>query len=289
MTIHIDEMTSEVDAGRKRRARPRAAPPGARRALAGGRAHARSCASASRALGAAHCAPRASMTELFASAAPVFKVDGEVKGELARDVAAPRDRRGHRRHEERSALRLVAQGPTRSGATEELLYLDGRTVDFGKRLEVSIGPDRGARASSSTAWSARIEAAFSEGRSRRSPVFAEDKLMKLRMTRRMKTYENMSDADIAEAIAGEHGLSADVDADGPTYDVVQQWNQSDLAFLRERARLIQAEVWFEDDKLLLQDPRQAHRHRAHAGAGQRAHRRAAARADLAHQRTHGAR
>jgi len=30
---------------------------------------------------------------------------------------------------------------------------------------------------------------------------------------------------------------------------VQQWNQSDLAFLRERARLIQAEVWFADNTL----------------------------------------
>src|SRR5207344_377252 len=40
-----------------------------------------------------------------------------------------------------------------------------------------------------------------------------------------------------------HGLDADVDAEGATYDVVQQFNQSDLAFLRERARLIQAELW----------------------------------------------
>ncbi len=31
--------------------------------------------------------------------------------------------------------------------------------------------------------------------------------------------------------------------------MVQQWNQSDLAFLRERARLIQAELWFADNTL----------------------------------------
>jgi phage protein D len=80
-------------------------------------------------------------------------------------------------------------------------------------------------------------------------LFAEDKLMKLRMTRRMKTYENMTDAGIAQAVAQEHGLSADASADGPTYDVVQQWNMSDLAFLRERAALIQAEVWIENDTL----------------------------------------
>lgn len=73
--------------------------------------------------------------------------------------------------------------------------------------------------------------------------------MDLRMTRRSRTYEDMSDADMASEIAGEHGLTPDVDADGPSYDRVQQWNMSDLAFLRERARLIRAEVWVEGQTL----------------------------------------
>jgi phage protein D len=59
----------------------------------------------------------------------------------------------------------------------------------------------------------------------------------------------MSDADIASQIASEHGLTPRVNADGPTYDVVQQWNQSDLAFLRERALPIQAVVTLDDDTL----------------------------------------
>jgi uncharacterized protein len=63
------------------------------------------------------------------------------------------------------------------------------------------------------------------------------------MTRRMRTYRDATDADIASQLAGEHGLGADVAADGPRYDVVQQLNQSDLAFLRERARLLRAELW----------------------------------------------
>ncbi len=74
-------------------------------------------------------------------------------------------------------------------------------------------------------------------------VFAEDALMRLRMTRRMRTYTKVTDADIVDQIAREHGLDADVDVDGPRYDVVQQLNQSDLAFLRERARLVQGELW----------------------------------------------
>jgi phage protein D len=42
-----------------------------------------------------------------------------------------------------------------------------------------------------------------------------------------------------------------VDVDGPRYDVVQQLNQSDLAFLRERSRLVQAELWVEGRTLHL--------------------------------------
>src|SRR6185436_18108086 len=66
---------------------------------------------------------------------------------------------------------------------------------------------------------------------------------------RCKTWENKSDAGLAEAIANDHGLTPAATAPGPTYDVVQQWNVSDLAFLRERARLIQAELWVQDDTL----------------------------------------
>jgi phage protein D len=73
--------------------------------------------------------------------------------------------------------------------------------------------------------------------------------MDLRMTRRMRTYENVTDGDVARAIAAEHGLTPDVAADGPTYDVIQQWNQSDLAFLRERARFVQAEIWLDQGSL----------------------------------------
>lgn len=187
------------------------------------------------------------MTELFAATAPVFKIEGEVSAEVARDVT-------YLRIEEATdglktlTLRLVAEGPRRNEKEEGQLYLDGETIDFGKSIEVSIGPADAARVVFSGVISA-IEGDFVGSVVPTVTVYAEDALMKLRMTRRMKTYEDMSDAEIAESIASEHGLSADTDADGPTYKVVQQWNQSDLAFLRERARLIQAELWLADNTL----------------------------------------
>src|SRR5215510_2846870 len=186
------------------------------------------------------------MTEaLFTYTIPIFEVEGEVKDELAADIL-------RLEIEETTAglktLSLRLLGLDKTGLQQP--YLDGSIIDFGKKLSVVIG----AAPAAYTVFTGRIsaiEAIFREGGESEVVIFAEDELMKLRMTRRMKTYENVSDADIAAAIAGEHGLTPEVDADGPVYDLVQQWNQSDLAFLRERARRIQAEIWAEDGSLHL--------------------------------------
>lgn len=223
------------------------------------------------------------MTELLlASTAPVFKVDGVTHGELARDLIrleVEEDTAGLKRMQ----VRFLAQGPAPGAASEELLYLDGAIFDFGKRVEVSIGVTSEARTIFDGTVSG-MEVNFEETVPPEVVIFAEDRLMDLRMTRRCRTYENMSDADIARAIASEHGLTPEVDADGPVYDVVQQWNVSDLAFLRERAALIRAEVFLLAGRLFFQsrDKRDGAAitlvQGNHLIGGQ-------ARADLAHQRT----
>jgi phage protein D len=218
---------------------------------------------------------------LLYSAAPVFQVDGRTWGELARDVVRLEVEEGTDGLKT-LALRLLAFGPA-GRAAEELLYLDGRILDFGRELSVSLGPAATARTVFRGKLSA-LEADFAEGREPQVVAFAEDALMDLRMTRRTRTYEDATDAGVASEIASLHGLRAEVDADGPTYDRLQQWNLSDLAFLRERARRIQAEVWVDEGALFFQS---------------RGRRRApevtlvlgnellslTARADLAHQRT----
>jgi uncharacterized protein len=184
---------------------------------------------------------------LLASSSPVFQVDGETRGELARDLL-------HLEVEETTrglktlCARLLALRAGRREREEDLLYLDGGVLDFGKALEVSIGPPGQER----TIFHGRVSALEADFREHRLPevvVFAEDDLMRLRLTRRLRTYVNETDAGIAKAIATAHGLDASTAADGPTYDVVQQLNQSDLAFLRDRARLVQAEIWVEDGTL----------------------------------------
>ena len=223
------------------------------------------------------------MTEpLLFTAAPVFTVDGEVRGELARDLL-------RLEVEEATdglktlAARFVAFGPVGGSGEERLLYLEGDALDFGQPIAVALGPPEGARTVFVGAISA-LEAAFAEAREPQVVVFAEDRLMDLRMTRRMRTFRDSTDTEIAEAVAAEHGLTARVDAPGPRYDAVQQWNQSDLAFLRERARLLAAEVWVEGEELFFQG---RDRRRATELTLVRGNELIAVelRADLAHQRT----
>lgn len=124
------------------------------------------------------------------------------------------------------------------------LYFDRRTLDFGKAFKVKLGTD--------TIFDGRIlglEAHFPEGRSPELCVLAEDRFQDLRMTRRTRTFGDVSDADIVRRIANEHGLNANADVTGPTYKVLAQVNQSDLAFLRERARAIDAELWMDGTTL----------------------------------------
>lgn len=219
---------------------------------------------------------------LLAAAAPVVSVDGQVAGELARDLV-------RLEVEERTdglrtlQLRLLAWGPRADSPEEQLLYLDGRLLDFGKRVRVSVGPG-GEDATIFEGAITGIEASLDEAREPEVVIFAEDRLMDLRMTRRMRTYEEVSDEQIAEKIASDHGIGSSVAAPGPTYPLVQQWNLSDLAFLRERAARLQAEVWIQDSTLHFES--RTNRSAPSLTLVQGNHLIAACvRADLAHQRT----
>jgi uncharacterized protein len=129
-------------------------------------------------------------------------------------------------------------------STTDFLYFDRRVLDFGKDFEVKLGAD--------SIFKGKImglEGNFPEGQSPEISVLAEDRFQDLRMTRRTRTFTDVSDADVIRQIATDHGLTPEVDIPGPTYKVLAQVNQSDLAFIRDRARSIDAEVWMTGNTL----------------------------------------
>jgi phage protein D len=136
-------------------------------------------------------------------------------------------------------------GPVDGGTG--FLYLDRKVLEFGRQLRIALGPPPAGQVFDGRI--SAIEADFGDGRPPEVAVLAEDRFQDLRMTRRTRTFADLSDADVAGRIAGEHGLRADLDAPGPTHRVLAQLNQSDLAFLRDRALAIDAEAWVDGDSL----------------------------------------
>jgi hypothetical protein len=140
-------------------------------------------------------------------------------------------------------------GP-RGGGTG-YLYFDRQLLDFGKRIAIEAGGGVGA----GPIFDGRVtglEGRFLRQRPHEILVLAEDRLQDLRMTRRTRTFEQISDADLFRQLASQHGLQAQVNVTGPTHRLLAQVNQSDLAFLRERARAIDAELWVEGTNLVVQ-------------------------------------
>ena len=130
----------------------------------------------------------------------------------------------------------------------DFVYFDRGVLDFGKPLAVEIGAGEAGGAVFEGRITA-LEGRFPKSRPPEIIALAEDRFQDLRMTRRSRTFEDADLAAIAQAIASDHGMRADVDAEGPSLKVVSQLNLSDLAFLRDRAREAGAEVWAEGDTL----------------------------------------
>lgn len=141
-------------------------------------------------------------------------------------------------------------GP-RNGGGEGLVHFDRRTLDFGKPFSAEFGPPDNTNAVFAGRISA-IEARYPQGRPPELTILAEDRFQDLRMERRTRSFEDVSDADVIKQIASAQGLTAQVDVQGPTYRVLAQLNQSDLAFLRERVAAIDAEIWIDNRTLYAQ-------------------------------------
>jgi Bacteriophage probable baseplate hub protein len=143
---------------------------------------------------------------------------------------------------------LSAQGDADPSGTRD--YLDRSVLDFGTKVAVTLGPEDSGTLFQG--WISALGADFPGDSSSTVTVKAEDGLQELRRTRRTRTFEGLSTADIAQTIAGDHGLTAQVDVDGPQRRLTSQVNLSDLAFLRTLAQADGAEIWLEDTTLRLQ-------------------------------------
>jgi phage protein D len=185
----------------------------------------------------------------YFAARPAIRLDGKVEPLLGDDLLKS------------LLVEETTQGLFRCEATfenwaptngsEGMVLFTMPSLDFGKVMAVEFGPPGNV----SAVFAGRItgvEAHYPADRPPELTLLAEDRFQGLRMTRRTRSFENLSDADVFRQIASAHGLTPQLDLDGPTYRVLAQVNQSDLAFLRERAAAIDAELWVDDRTLYAQ-------------------------------------
>ncbi|NNE64337.1 MAG: phage late control D family protein [Gammaproteobacteria bacterium] len=135
-----------------------------------------------------------------------------------------------------SALRLrfsnVASDPEGSA---DFAFEDESELSLGASIVVYAG-DRNAPQEIFRGVITGLEADFPEREPPELLVLAEDPLQTARITRRTKTYEDMSIADLAREVASNLSLSPVINGFGDITSTWVQLNESDLAFLRRILR-----------------------------------------------------
>jgi uncharacterized protein len=81
-------------------------------------------------------------------------------------------------------------------------------------------------------------------------IEGQTRLHRLHGSNKTRTFQNMKDKEIAENIAKDAGLEVEAEETDTQYDYIMQPNQSDLSFLRERAKRIHFEILVKGKKLV---------------------------------------
>lgn len=162
-------------------------------------------------------------------------------------------------------------------------YFDRSVFDFGKELTVETGEGNSAAKIFSGKITA-IEGRFPQEMPVQVLVLAEDAFQALRMKRRSRTFEQITTQEVAEQLARDHGLTPAVDVERLSHPVLAQVNQSDLAFLRDLARSVDADLWIDGTTMHMQTRARRTGDALPLVYGKKLHEFAVT-ADLAHQRT----
>lgn len=134
----------------------------------------------------------------------------------------------------------------------DLKWVDDALLDLGKSVEISAslasdwGGGQGALISGEIT---ALEPSFSGQGDTRILVRGYTKAHRLHRGKKTRTFLKQTDSAIAQTIAGEVGLSPQVDATSITYDYVIQYNQTNMEFLQARAARIGYQVMTADGKL----------------------------------------
>jgi phage protein D/phage baseplate assembly protein gpV len=139
-------------------------------------------------------------------------------------------------------------------ADPELKLVDEGPFGLARTLTVEAALEEGEKVVLMEGEIVALEPAFDEGMVAELVVRGYDKSHRLYRETRSAAYLNKKDSDLAQEIAEAAGLDADVETTATVYDHIFQDNQSDLAFLMERAWRIGYECFVSAGKLHFRRP-----------------------------------
>ncbi len=184
---------------------------------------------------------------VLANQRPRFSVEDTPEAQLDSDLLSLEVR-----HDEDGLSSLEARfnnvGSTGEGGGSGYRWLDGEVLSLGKAIKVAAGEADNEGLLFSGVITA-LTGSWAATRGAEVTICAEDASMLLRMGQTTRTWEESTDSDIAEQIAHERGLTADVSVDGPTHTQLWQVNETDLSVLRRRARAVDARIEVGDQTL----------------------------------------
>jgi phage protein D len=131
----------------------------------------------------------------------------------------------------------------------ELKVMDQGPFDLTKEVEIEAADLQGTKYTLIKGEITALEPNFREGMIADLLVRGYDKSHRLHRGKKTRTFLNQKDSDIAKKIAGEVGLSPQVDSTSTVYDYVIQNNQTNMEFLHERAARIGFQVFADEGKL----------------------------------------
>jgi len=135
-----------------------------------------------------------------------------------------------------------------------MALLDSKKFDLTKEVEIIGTTDTGTEISLIKGEITAIEPEFQAGAIFELIIRGYDKSHRLFRESKSQAFLNIKDSDLASQFAGNAGLSTQVDATSTVYDHLYQDNQTDLAFLMQRAWRIGYECFVDDGKLYFRKP-----------------------------------
>ena len=135
---------------------------------------------------------------------------------------------------------------------QRLKWIDAEDLTPGNALEIQVGY-RGTLTPILRGEITALTVRYDADQAAVIHVQGFDRLHRLRRGKRTRAFNELKDSQVAEKIAGELGLTADVQDSSIVHPYLLQNNLSDIDFLLMRARRIRYELLIDGQKLIFRE------------------------------------